>query len=118
MEQNNKCNKCGLFEWFGEKITFELEHIDGNHSNNERTNLEALCPNCHSLTQEQWRGRNKQSNIHKISDEQLFKVLIENNFNMRQSLLSVGLAGKGGNYKRCYRLKKEYEEIILVKILA
>lgn len=112
LEQNNKCNKCGLNEWLGENIIFELEHIDGDHSNNERTNLEALCPNCHSLTPT-WRGRNKNTNIKKITDDELFKALYTHNFNIRQSLLSVGLAGKGGNYKRCYRLKKEYEEIIL-----
>jgi hypothetical protein len=27
---------------------------------------------------------------------------------MRQSLLDVGLSQKGGNYKRCHKLKKEY----------
>ena len=30
---------------------------------------------------------------------------------MRQSLLEVGLVAKGGNYKRCHRLKKEYDEL-------
>ena len=56
LEQDNKCNRCGISEWIGEPITFELEHKDGNRENNERTNLEALCPNCHSLT-DTWRGR-------------------------------------------------------------
>jgi tRNA G10 N-methylase Trm11 len=111
LEQDGKCNKCGLSTWLGEKIPMELEHIDGNHSNNVRNNLEALCPNCHSLTPT-WRGRNKQNQKHKVSDEMLIKSLIHNNFNMRQSLLEVGLAAKGGNYVRCHRLKNEYDEII------
>lgn len=34
---------------------------------------------------------------------------------MRQSLIEFNLAAKGGNYKRCHRLKKEYEELILLK---
>ena len=60
-----------------------------------------------------WRGRNKGNNINRgrVKDDELFKVLLENNFNMRQSLIIVGLAAKGGNYGRCHRLKREYEEI-------
>ncbi len=110
LEQNNKCNRCGLNEWLGEKITLELEHKDGNHHNNLRENLEALCPNCHSLTPT-WRGRNKFSNKNKISDELLLISLINHNFNMRQALLEVGLAAKGGNYNRCHKLKKEYDDL-------
>lgn len=32
------------------KCPIELEHIDGNSSNNSLNNLKLLCPNCHSLT--------------------------------------------------------------------
>lgn len=112
LEQHGACNNCKLSEWLGNEIPLELEHIDGNHHNNERSNLEALCPNCHSLTPT-WRGRNKSNNINRgrISDEELLKTLVEKNFNMRQTLLSFGLAAKGGNYKRCHKLKREYEEI-------
>jgi Zn finger protein HypA/HybF involved in hydrogenase expression len=106
-EQENKCNSCGISEWLGEPIILELEHIDGNHFNNERSNLEMICPNCHSQTST-WRGRNKTNKRHKISDEELFNCLLKNNWNMRQSLLDVGLAAKGGNYNRCHKLKKEY----------
>ncbi len=110
-EQDCKCNKCGLGEWLGDKITLELEHKDGNHFNNHRDNLEMLCPNCHATT-ETWRGRNKANkNIGKVSDERLLESLILNKWNMRKSLIDVDLAAKGGNYKRCYKLKKEYEEI-------
>jgi Zn finger protein HypA/HybF involved in hydrogenase expression len=108
-EQDNKCNKCGLSEWLGKKLVLELEHKDGNHHNNKRENLEALCPNCHSLTST-WRGRNKKNNKFKITDEILLSAIVENNFNMRQALIQVGLAPKGGNYIRCYKLKKEYNE--------
>ena len=113
LEQNEKCCRCGFSEWQGEKITLELEHMDGNHHNNVRGNLEALCPNCHSLTPT-WRGKNKKNNgnRNRITDDILLKALIENNFNMRQSLLQIGLAAKGGNYIRCHRLKNEYEELI------
>lgn len=106
-EQENKCSKCGIDTWLGEKIILELEHKDGNNKNNKRDNLEMICPNCHSLTST-WRGRNKTDRRHKITDEKLFERLIINDWNMRQSLLDVGLSPKGGNYNRCHKLKKEY----------
>jgi len=112
LEQKGKCNNCGNDKWLGYELMLEIEHKDGNHSNNERENLEMLCPNCHSLTST-WRGRNKRGKRLKITDEELLKSLIEHNFNMRQALLEVGLAAKGGNYGRCHKLKKEYDEIII-----
>lgn len=61
LEQNGCCNKCGLDEWLGERLTLEYEHRDGNNTNDNRDNVEALCPNCHSQTLT-WRGRNTESN--------------------------------------------------------
>lgn len=45
-----KCEKCGISKWNGKDITLELHHKDGNHSNNHIDNLQILCPNCHSQT--------------------------------------------------------------------
>jgi hypothetical protein len=54
----NKCSVCGLGTiWNGKPIKLQLEHIDGNHYNNELSNLTILCPNCHSQT-DTWCGRN------------------------------------------------------------
>lgn len=106
-EQENKCNKCGLDEWLGQDLVLELEHKDGNNKNNNRDNLEMICPNCHSLT-ETWRGRNKKERRHRVPDKQLLESLLVNDWNMRQSLIDVGLSAKGGNYNRCHKLKKEY----------
>jgi hypothetical protein len=106
-EQNNCCNKCGLSEWRGFKISLELEHKDGNSSNNSRENLEGLCPNCHSIT-DTWRGRNKPSKngLNDISDEFLLQCLRETS-NIRQGLLKAGLAAKGNNYARAKSLLKQ-----------
>lgn len=101
LEQNNKCNACGLSEWRGKPLTLELEHKDGNNQNNERENLECLCPNCHSLT-DTWRGRNKwpgKAKRVKVKDEELVEAFIETG-SIRQTLLKVGLVAKGGNYGR------------------
>ena len=59
IEQNGACAKCGLTHWNDTRITLEYEHKDGNNGNNERSNVEALCPNCHSQTHT-FSGRNKK----------------------------------------------------------
>jgi transposase-like protein len=48
--KENKCESCGITEWMGKPITLQLHHINGNHSDNRLENLQILCPNCHSLT--------------------------------------------------------------------
>jgi len=55
-EQNFKCHNCGIDKWLYQPIKLELEHKDGNTNNNDRNNLEGLCPNCHSFTMT-WRKR-------------------------------------------------------------
>ena len=52
------CARCGFAEWQGQPIPLELEHKDGDASNNDPSNLEVLCPNCHGLTPT-WKGRNR-----------------------------------------------------------
>ena len=55
-EQQCRCLECGISEWNNKPIVLEMDHIDGNVNNNARSNLRALCPNCHSQTPT-WRGR-------------------------------------------------------------
>ena len=45
-----ECYKCGLKEWMGEPISLQLEHKNGDNTNNTLKNLTLLCPNCHSQT--------------------------------------------------------------------
>lgn len=45
-----KCEICGITEWNHSQIIFQIHHIDGDSKNNEVTNLQLLCPNCHSQT--------------------------------------------------------------------
>lgn len=55
----SQCSNCGLFDWLNEPIPLELDHIDGDNSNNELANLRLLCPNCHAKTPT-YRGKNKR----------------------------------------------------------
>ena len=48
--KKHRCEVCGITEWMGKKVPIELDHIDGNHYNNDFTNLRIICPNCHAQT--------------------------------------------------------------------
>jgi len=43
--QGKKCKKCKVE--FSLRIRPHYDHKDGDRSNNESSNLQALCPNCH-----------------------------------------------------------------------
>ena len=38
-------------------LALQLHHIDGDHENNEVSNLTFLCPNCHAIT-DSYGGKN------------------------------------------------------------
>lgn len=62
IKYGHKCQKCGWGEInpITQNIPLELHHIDGNCLNNQEENLELLCPNCHSLT-DNYGSLNKSS---------------------------------------------------------
>lgn len=45
-----RCQMCGIDEWRGQVLSLELDHINGNRSDNQLENLRILCPNCHATT--------------------------------------------------------------------
>lgn len=49
--KENKCESCGQLPMHNNKpLILQCHHIDGNRANNKFDNLQILCPNCHSQT--------------------------------------------------------------------
>jgi len=46
-----RCEDCGIGEWRGRPLSLELHHVNGDGRDNRLENLQLLCPNCHSQTE-------------------------------------------------------------------
>jgi len=50
-QRGDKCENCGITEWNNQKLSFHVDHINGDRTDNRNENLKILCPNCHSQTE-------------------------------------------------------------------
>ncbi|MCL4360716.1 HNH endonuclease [Patescibacteria group bacterium] len=61
--KQQKCEICGWSKKSSDgRIPLELDHINGDRTDNTLINLRVLCPNCHSL-QPTHRGKNRQKRL-------------------------------------------------------
>lgn len=97
-----KCTICKITEWNNREIVLEIDHINGDNTDNRIENLRYLCPNCHSQT-DTYKGRNVNTGFLKVSDDELLEAY-RTEGNIRKALLKVGLSAKGGNYSRMYKI--------------
>lgn len=104
--RGHQCEECLLKEWNNKLIPLEIHHKDGDHLNNKLDNLQLLCPNCHSFT-DNYRGRNR-GNKREYSDDE-FADYLKQSSNVRQALLKMGISASGGNYSRAYDIANKYK---------
>jgi Zn finger protein HypA/HybF involved in hydrogenase expression len=103
-----KCSGCGIVEWNNKSITLEIDHINGDNTDNRIENLRYLCPNCHSQT-ETYKGKNINSGFIKVTDEELLDAYLSEG-NIRKALIKVGLSPRGANYSRMYKILSAKDE--------
>lgn len=64
----DECSKCGLGpEWCGEKLSLQIDHINGVRNDHRLENLRILCPNCHTQTHTYAGKSNKVKILEKCS---------------------------------------------------
>ena len=83
--KEEKCEVCGLGPiWNNRKLVLQLHHIDGDRTNNILENLQIICPNCHTQTENynvgltKNRDRPETRKVERPSKEELIELIINN----------------------------------------
>lgn len=83
--KKNECEICGISEWNHKPIACQLHHKNGNNKDNRLENLQILCPNCHSQT-DNYAGKSLRTTKpkKKLSQKELSKVNSHANISCRK----------------------------------
>ena len=85
------CEKCGFVP--KHQCQLDVDHIDGNHDNNDEDNLQTLCSNCHRL--KSWEDANKKVTKRKklvanyLLEQEEFKKSLQKTIRFRRSLKGI-----------------------------
>lgn len=107
--RGHQCECCKNTEWLGQPITLQVHHKDGDKTNNTLENLQLLCPNCHSYTDNFGSKNNKHSEP--VSEEKIIEAL-KNNSSIRQALFSLQMSDAGANYNRLKYIIDKYNVVV------
>ncbi|MGB9177730.1 MAG: HNH endonuclease [Pyrinomonadaceae bacterium] len=66
------CEVCKRKSWMGKPMPLQLDHINGQRSDNRLKNLRVLCPNCHAQT-DTYCGKNKGSYRRRNNSSRILK---------------------------------------------
>lgn len=77
----NECLHCGIGPiWKGSKMTLEMDHINGDNTDNRLENLRILCLHCHSQTPTFRRPKSKRKskigNVKSISIISIVTIIL------------------------------------------
>lgn len=100
-----RCHNKG--QWKREKLTLQLDHIDGDSTNNQLDNLRFLCPNCHSQTATWGAKRRELSKQEQAVRQQKRKQLRENKLPVEHCLRCLKvLKTRDSKTKKCQKCLK------------
>jgi hypothetical protein len=63
-EKKAYCEICSFVAL--DPVQLDVDHIDGNPSNNDKSNLQTLCANCHRLKSKENNDWNKRKHHEKV----------------------------------------------------
>lgn len=104
-DQGGTCDICKTPPlWNGLKLSFELDHVNGDNNDNRRENLRMICPNCHSQTP---TFRRKNGCRKDVTDTELLNEL-KTSDSIYSALEKLGIRGNGGNYMKARKIIRDH----------
>lgn len=81
--KENKCDCCGVSWWQGQRLVLEVHHKNGDNYDYNLSNIELLCPNCHSITKNYKGAGRKGKTARKYIRQSNYELLNE----MRKTII-------------------------------